>query len=165
MRILGVDPGTVRMGYGVIEGEGDDVRAVDFGVLTAPASTEMPARLAILFDALTKVIARHKPDVVAVEEPFVAANVRSAMLVGEARALALLAAARARIPVRQYSPAEVKQSVTGHGASPKEQVQMMVKLILRLDAVPRPNDAADALAVALCHVRKVRVEQALERGR
>jgi len=165
VRILGVDPGTVRMGYGVIEGEGDDVRAVDFGVLTAPASIEMPARLAILFDALTEVVARHKPDVVAVEEPFVAANVRSAMLVGEARALALLAAARARIPVRQYSPAEVKQSVTGHGASPKEQVQTMVKLILRLDDIPRPNDAADALAVALCHVRNVRLEQALERGR
>lgn len=165
MRVLGVDPGTVRMGYGVVEGDGDDAQAVDYGVVTAPASLKLADRLVRLYDGLTAVLARHQPDAVAVEEPFVALNVHSAMLVGEARALALLAAARQRIPVCQYSPAEVKQAVTGHGASPKEQVQAMVKLLLRLDAVPQPDDAADALAVALCHARKVHLDRVLEGGR
>lgn len=165
MRVLGVDPGTVRMGYGVVEGDGDAMQAVDFGVVTAPASMELADRLARLYDGLTAVLARHRPDAVAIEEPFVARNVRSAMLVGEARALALLAAARQGVPVRQYSPAEVKQAVTGHGASPKDQVQTMVRLLLRLDAVPQPHDAADALAVAICHARRLNLERVLEGGR
>jgi len=155
MKILGIDPGTVVMGYGVIESENDEVTLVDFGAITVRQSTEIGERLNQLYNELLEVIMRHRPDVVAVETPFVSKNVKSAMAIGRAQAIALLAAAKRNIPTYEYAPAKVKQRVTNYGASSKEQVQEMVRLLLGLTEVPQPNDAADALAVAICHVQEM----------
>lgn len=151
MRILGVDPGTVTTGYGVIESQNDGITLIDYGTLNAPARSPIGERLKYLYHGLLEVITRTRPDVVAIEEPFVAKNVRSALAVGKAQAMAILAAATRDIPSFEYTPAQVKQQVSGYGASRKEQVQEMVRLQLNLPRVPQPNDAADALAVAICH--------------
>jgi len=154
MKILGIDPGTVVMGYGVIEGEGDAITLVEFGAINVPAGAEIGERLNHLYDNLLKIIDRHRPDAVAVEQPFVAKNVKSAMAIGRAQAVALLAAASSHVPSYEYTPARVKQMVAGHGAGSKEQVQEMVRLQLGLAVAPQPTDAADALAVAICHVQE-----------
>jgi crossover junction endodeoxyribonuclease RuvC len=151
MITLGVDPGTATMGFGVVEGEGDpELR--EHGVVKTRSTEPMPERLLQLFNGLTRVIVEHKPDVMAVEQLFFARNVTNALAVGQARGVVLLAAAQHRIPVFEYKPSEVKLAVAGHGAADKRQVQSMVRLILNLDAVPHPDDAADAVAVAICHV-------------
>lgn len=154
MTIIGIDPGTARLGYGVID-DGDDQRprAVDFGVVSTEAVTDMPARLVTLFDALGDLLATHQPDVLAVEQLFFARNVTTAISVGQARGIVLLAAARAGVPVVEYSPSEVKHAVAGYGKAGKSQMQEMVRMILGLPTVPEPDDAADALAVALCHAQ------------
>jgi crossover junction endodeoxyribonuclease RuvC len=154
MKILGIDPGTVVMGYGVIESEGDTITLVDYGVINAPERTEIGGRLNHLFDSLLKIINQHRPDAVAVEQPFVAKNVKSAMAIGRAQAVALLAAASCHVPACEYTPARVKQMVSGYGAGGKEQVQEMVRLQLGLAQAPHPADASDALAVAICHVQE-----------
>jgi crossover junction endodeoxyribonuclease RuvC len=154
MKILGIDPGTVVMGYGVIENEGDAISLVDFGAINVPAGMEIGERLGHLYDNLLKIIDRHHPDAVAVEQPFVARNVKSAMAIGRAQAVALLAAAINHVPAYEYTPARVKQMVAGYGTGGKEQVQEMVRLQLGLAAAPQPTDAADALAVAICHVQE-----------
>lgn len=164
MRVLGIDPGTVAMGYGLVEGP-DSVTMLDCGVLTASRSTAPPLRLAGLFEKLEAVIDRLHPQEVAIEEPFVAKNPRSALAVGRAQGIAILAAARRGLPVYQYSPAQVKLSVTNYGTSSKEQVQEMVKMILRLSEPPRSSDAADALAVALCHLQYSRLDHLLSEAR
>ena len=155
MIVLGVDPGTALLGYGfVAEGHaGDAPRAIDFGVLATHPSDSMPVRLAALFDGLVALIDDHRPDVLAVEQLFFARNVTTAIAVGQARGIVLLAAAKGGLEVVEYSPSEVKQAVVGYGKAEKGQMQEMVRLILGLDAPPRPDDAADALAVALCHVQ------------
>jgi crossover junction endodeoxyribonuclease RuvC len=157
MKILGIDPGTKVMGYGVIESENDDVAPVDFGAIVPPENTEIAVRLDYLFKELRNVIARHRPGAVAIEQPFVAKNVKSAMAIGRAQAVALLAAADGGIPAYEYTPTQVKQRVANYGASSKEQVQEMVRLQLDLPEVPQPDDAADALAVAICHCQEMHV--------
>ena len=161
MRILGIDPGTQTMGYGLIEGSDDELRMLDFGVLTSPRHALITERLPILYEGLEELIARYQPDEVAIEEPFVAKNVRSALAVGRAQAVAMLAAANKRIPIYTYTPARVKQVVADYGGSGKEQVQQMVQIQLGLAQIPQPSDAADALAIAICHLRESRVARLL----
>jgi crossover junction endodeoxyribonuclease RuvC len=149
---LGIDPGTARTGYGLVEGVGD-LRCLDYGVIETKPGRPMPQRLELLFDELSRLIGRYRPDVVAVEELFFARNVTTALAVGQARGIVLLAAARHGVPVVEYKPAEVKQAVVGYGRAEKAQVQEMVRLALGLERAPSPDDAADALAVALCHAQ------------
>ncbi|MDP9365873.1 MAG: crossover junction endodeoxyribonuclease RuvC [Chloroflexota bacterium] len=151
MITVGIDPGTARLGYGVIASDGP--RPVDFGVVETPPSSAMPDRLAVLFDRLTRLLADHRPDAVAVEQLFFARNTTTAMAVGQARGVVLLAAARAGVPVAEYTPSEVKQAVVGYGKADKGQMQEMVRLLLGLEFAPQPGDAADALAIALCHAQ------------
>jgi crossover junction endodeoxyribonuclease RuvC len=162
--VLGIDPGLRVTGYGLLSHcAGEEPCVVEYGALDTNSRLSLPERFRSLYDALAALMARCHPSEVAVEEPFVAANVRSAMAIGEARALALLAAAQAGVPVCQYSPAEVKQSVTGYGRGSKGQVQEMVRLQLRLAEAPEPQDAADALAVALCHIARCRARDMLQK--
>jgi crossover junction endodeoxyribonuclease RuvC len=164
MRILGIDPGTIATGYGVIEAEDDEATFIDCGALTASERSPIGERLSHIYQGLKEVIARFKPDVVAIESPFVAKSVRSALAIGRAQAIAILAAAEAEIPSHEYSPAEVKKRVTDYGGSSKEQVQEMVKLQLNLAEAPQPSDAADALAVALCHLRRMHIESLMAKS-
>jgi crossover junction endodeoxyribonuclease RuvC len=161
MRILGVDPGTVTMGYGVVEAAENEVALVDCGAFNSPARSPIGERLSYLYGKLLEVISRYQPDAVAVEQPFVAKNVKSALAVGKAQAVAILAAAGKGISVYEYTPAQVKKRVANYGASSKEQVQEMVRLQLGLPEVPQPNDAADALAVAICHLREIHLDSLL----
>ncbi len=154
MIILGIDPGTVTMGYGVIEAKDDEIRLVDSGALSTKERSPIGERLSFLYRRLLEIIARFQPEAVAIERPFMAKNVKAALAVGRAQAIAILAAAEKGVPSYEYTPAEVKQRVTNYGASSKEQVQEMVKLQLGLAEVPQPSDAADALAVALCHLHE-----------
>jgi crossover junction endodeoxyribonuclease RuvC len=163
MKILGIDPGTAVMGYGVIENEGSDIALVDYGAIVVPEHLKTGERLNYLYNELLKIIRRHRPDVCAVEQPFVAKNVKSAMAIGRAQAIALLAASSQNVPTHEYTPAQVKQRVANYGASSKEQVQEMVRLQLGLAETPQPNDAADALAVALCHVQEMHLNDLLAR--
>jgi crossover junction endodeoxyribonuclease RuvC len=149
--VLGIDPGVSRCGYGCVAREGGALRAVALGVITTAPSTPLPQRLAELQGELRALVAELAPDVVAVERVFFQTNVRTAMSVGQASGLALAEAAAAGCEVAQYTPNEVKQSVAGYGAAPKEQVQRMVQALLGLAERPRPADVADALALALCH--------------
>ncbi len=161
MRILGIDPGTIVMGYGVIDSKDDEIALVDCGALISPSHTPIGERLSYLYGKLLEVITRCQPDAVAVEQPFIAKNVRVALAIGRAQAVALLAAANRGIPTYEYTPARVKQRVANYGASSKEQIQEMVKLQLGLSQVPQPNDAADALAVAICHLREIHLSNLL----
>jgi len=161
MRVLGVDPGTVVIGYGVIDSAGGSVSMVDCGALTCPARLPIVERLSILYNQLVEIVARHQPDVVAVEQPFMGKNANSALAIGKAQAIAMLAGANRGIPVYEYTPAKIKQRVANYGTSSKEQVQKMVSLQLGLSEVPEPADAADALATALCHLAEVHLENLL----
>jgi len=161
--ICGIDPGTVAMGYGVIEVGDDEAALVDYGVLNCAARSPIGERLSFLYRELEGIMARYNPQEVAVEQPFVAKNARSALAIGKAQAVAILAAANRGIPCYEYTPAQVKQRVADYGASSKEQVQEMVRLQLGLDKVP-PSDAADALAVALCHLRQTHINNLLAEG-
>ena len=152
MRIFGIDPGSERTGYGCIESSGGRHRLVACGIVSAPARSTFPERLFAIHTGLQELLERHRPECVAVENIFFAKNVRSALKLGHARGIALLAASQASIPVVEYSPAEIKRSVVGYGRAEKHQVQTMMKLLLGLDAVPSPHDVADALAVAVCHI-------------
>ncbi len=163
MKILGIDPGTVVMGWGVVEGENTELALVDFGAITPPKKSPMGDKLACLYTELLKIVRKHKPDAVAVEQPFVAKNAHTAIAIGRAQAVALLAAAINGIPSFEYTPAQVKQRVANYGAGSKEQVQEMVRLQLGLKEVPEPNDAADALAVAMCHAQELHINSLLTR--
>ncbi len=150
MLIFGVDPGTARMGYGVIDYL-DESRLLAHGVLETPAKTSMPYRLRMLFEQVSDLLDIHKPSVLAIEQLFFARNVTTAISVGQARGVVLLAAAMRDIPVQEYSPSEIKHSIVGYGKADKSQVQEMVRMILNLEAIPQPDDAADAIAVAICY--------------
>ncbi len=152
MRIFGIDPGSERTGYGCIESFGSRHRLVICGSLAAPSRSTFPDKLKHIHAGLAALLARHRPDCVAVENIFHARNVRSALKLGHARGVALLAASEAGLPVVEYTPAEIKRAVVGYGRAEKHQVQQMMKLLLGLDAVPSPHDVADALAVAVCHL-------------
>ena len=164
-RVLGVDPGLRVTGWGVVGATGDDMRWLGSGAIATNAKHPPEQRLHQIFTELCAVIERWRPAEVAVENPFVAENARSAFAIGEARAVALLAAAQAGLPVRAYAPAEVKLAVAGYGRSDKAQMQEMVRVQLGLAQAPRPADAADALAVALCHHLRRRTEARLGEAR
>jgi crossover junction endodeoxyribonuclease RuvC len=161
MRVLGVDPGTLNMGYGVADEDGSGMTMVTCGVLSESSKVPVEQRLSSLYKKLCEVVARYKPDEVAIEEPFVAGNMRSALAIGRAQAIAILAAANENLPIFRYLPTQVKQQVTNYGGSNKEQVQEMVRLQLGLAQPPQPSDAADALAVAICHLHQRHIEQLL----
>ena len=150
MITLGIDPGTARLGYGLIEA-GESPTLIDCGVIETAAAADMPARLSGLYDAVAGLIADHRPDVLAIEQLFFARNVTTAISVGQARGVVLLAAAKVGLTVAEYSPSQVKHAVAGYGKADKNQIQEMVRIILGLDFPPQPDDAADALAIALCH--------------
>ncbi len=165
MRILGIDPGTVVVGYGVIDSQADKMTLIDCNALTCRQRSPIGERLSYIYNQLSQVMARYQPDAVAVEQPFVARNARTALAIGKAQAAAILAAANRGIPTYEYTPAQIKRVVTNYGASSKEQVQEMVRLQLGMAEIPQPNDAADALAVAICHLRQTHLTNLLaERG-
>src|SRR5215213_9509422 len=149
--ILGIDPGTATMGWGVIRQEGNRLRYMQHGTVTTPASWEMPRRLGRLFDGVTELIEGYRPETVAVEELFFNTNVTTAITVGQARGVALLAVYKAGVEVTEYTPLQVKQAITSYGRADKRQVQEMVRTLLNLREIPRPDDAADGLAIAICH--------------
>lgn len=154
MRVLGIDPGTRVVGWGVVVMEGNSLGAVAWGVLRARAGDGVPERLRVLHEGVRALLAEHRPDAVAIEEAFFGKGVRAALALGEGRGAALVAAALEGVVVRQFPPATVKKAVTGRGAAAKEQVGAMVKVILGLPAIPTPPDAADALAVAICALHR-----------
>ena len=151
MKVLGIDPGTAACGYGIVQGSGGRLREVAHGCWRSRPSEAPAERLKRIFDGVAELIAEHRPDAVALEESFVGADARIALSVGQARGAVLVAAASAGVESIEYAPSTVKQAVCGYGRADKEQVGKMVKAILALDAVPTPNHAADALAVAICH--------------
>ena len=152
MKVFGIDPGSVRTGYGCIESDGRVHALVACGAIRTAPRAALPARLHDIHSELARLMGLHRPDCVVIENLFHAKNVKSALVLGHARGVAVLAAVNAGVPVIEYSPAEIKASVTGYGRAGKSQMQHMVKILLGLAAVPRPHDAADALAVAMCHV-------------
>jgi crossover junction endodeoxyribonuclease RuvC len=152
VKVFGIDPGSGRTGYGCVETDGSRHRLVTCGAIACAVSASFPDKLLAIHERLAELLAECRPDCVAIESLFFAANVRSALKLGHARGVAVLAAAEAGVPVVEYTPAEIKRAVVGYGRAEKPQVQQMVKLMLGLSAVPSPHDAADALAVAICHV-------------
>ncbi len=163
MRVLGIDPGTITMGYGVIESSEDEITLVECGVLSCSGRSPIGERLSYLYGKLWDIITRYQPDAVAVEQPFVAKNARAALAIGRAQAVAILAATNQGIPTSEYTPTQVKQRAAGYGASSKEQIQEMVRLQLGLSQVPEPSDAADALAVAICHLGEIHLDNLLSK--
>lgn len=151
MITLGIDPGTALLGYGLISGR-DEPRMLEYGAIETEPDQSPPNRLALIYDSLSGIIKEHAPDVVAMEQLFFARNTTTALAVGQARGVALLAAEKSGLTVYEYKPAEVKLAIAGYGNADKRQIQEMVRTILGLDEIPRPDDAADALAVAICHV-------------
>jgi crossover junction endodeoxyribonuclease RuvC len=152
VRIFGIDPGSQRTGYGCVESDGRRHHMVVCGAITAPAADAFPQRLARIHRELTALLSSCRPDCVAIENLFHGINARSALKLGHARGVAILAAVEAGCEVVEYTPAEVKRAVVGHGRADKSQVQHMIKLLLGLDKTPSPHDAADALAIAICHL-------------
>ena len=165
MRILGIDPGTVIMGYGVIETEQDNISLVDYGAFKKPGRSPIQERLSYFYNEILRIISRYQPDAIAIEQPFMAKNAKSALAIGRAQAVGMLAAANRGIKTYEYTPAEVKLKVADYGAGSKEQIQEMVKLQLGMSEVPQPSDAADALAVAICHLREMQLKSLLARGK
>ena len=152
MIVFGIDPGSERTGYGCVETDGRRHCLCICGALSAPASASFPDRLRYIHEGLARLLVEQRPDCVAIENIFHARNVRSALRLGHARGVALVAAAAAGVPIAEYTPAEIKRAVVGFGRAEKPQVGQMVKLLLGLDAAPAPHDAADAIAVAICHI-------------
>ncbi len=159
MIVIGIDPGTAITGYGIVKEQNDGrLRCVDYGAIVTPPKTPMPERLSLIFHSLDEVLQQHQPQSAAVEKLFFQRNVRTAIAVGQARGVALLALSEAKLPVSEYTPMEVKQAVTGYGGADKRQVQHMVGALLELSEIPEPDDAADALAVAICHLHSARMK-------
>lgn len=153
MVVIGIDPGTATTGYGLVrEKENGALESLAYGVILTPAGLEFSERLLLLYNQLTEILLLHKPQGAAVEKLFFQRNVRTAMSVGHGRGVVLLCLAQAGIPLAEYTPLEVKQAVAGYGGADKRQVQYMVRTLLNLEDIPRPDDAADALAVAICHL-------------
>lgn len=153
MKVLGVDPGTAVLGYGVVErGAGPHPRLLECGTLTTHSRDPLPVRLRVIHDGITALLARHAPDAVAVESAFYGKNVRTTVVLSHARGVILLAAEQAGVTIAEYSPAQVKKTVVGRGAALKPQVAYMVAQLLRLKSPPQPSDAADGVAVALTHL-------------
>lgn len=149
---LGIDPGTAIVGYAVVAARGSELSMIACDVITTPAGMPLPQRLQVIYKRLSEVIAAYQPHEAAMEELFFAKNARTAITVGQARGVAMLALANGGLPIAEYTPMQVKQAVTGYGGAKKEQIGEMVRILLHLKAVPRPDDAADAAAVAICHL-------------
>jgi crossover junction endodeoxyribonuclease RuvC len=164
MRVLGIDPGTIIMGYGVIESHDSGVSFISCGALKTARRSLTGERLSYLYGEMLSIIGEYRPEVVAVEQPFVAKNARTAFMIGRAQAVAILAANNCHIPCFEYTPAEIKQRVANYGASSKEQIQKMVMIQLGLTQIPDSSDAADALAVALCHLQEAHLRDLLNRS-
>jgi len=158
MRIIGIDPGTGILGFGVIDVNGAKLAMVDAGVITTPAHTPLDVRLEEIYDGLTEIIAATKPEVMSIEKLFFARNVTTAMSVSHARGVAMLAGRKARLPIAEYTPLQIKQTLTGYGKADKKQMQEMVRLQLGLKDIPKPDDAADALAAAITYALMSRVD-------
>jgi crossover junction endodeoxyribonuclease RuvC len=157
MRIIGVDPGTATTGFGVIDQTHGQLVLVDAGVITTSPTMNMEERLIILHEELSQIVAETKPEMASVEQLFFAKNVTTAIAVGQARGVILLSLAEAKLPIAEYTPMQIKQAVTGYGGAKKQQIQSMVKALLKLKEIPRPDDAADALAAAITHANQIRV--------
>ena|SRR3990167_3907450 len=151
MRILGIDPGTGILGFGVIEVNGQKAKLVDGGVIRTPVKEDDAIRLQTIFDELTDIIMNTKPQEMAVEKLFFAQNVTTAMTVAQARGVVLLCGMQSKLKIAEYTPLQIKQALTGYGRADKKQIQEMVRVILGLKDIPKPDDCADALAVAICH--------------
>ena len=151
MRIFGIDPGSERTGYGCVETDFTRHLLLACGAIAVPSSASFPDRLLHIHQRLSMLMREHRPDCVAIENLFYAVNVKSALKLGHARGVAMLAAVEAGVPIVEYTPAEIKRAVVGYGRAEKAQVQQMIKVILHLEQPPQPHDAADALAVAICH--------------
>jgi crossover junction endodeoxyribonuclease RuvC len=163
--VLGIDPGTAITGYGLVREEGAGLTLVDYGVITTAAGQPLAERLQTIYQGLLDVAREHQPQDAAVEELFFSRNARTALSVGHARGVTLLALADAGLAIHEYKPLEIKQAITGYGGAGKQQVQEMVRLLLNLDHVPQPDDAADAVAVAVCHIHSARMAAAIADAR
>lgn len=162
MRVLGLDPGTATTGYGVVEQRSSRLYHVTHGVITTPPHTPFEQRLTTIYDETSALVAKYKPDAVGLEKIYFKQNVTTGITVAQARGVLALTAARAKLPIRELSPAEVKTGVVGYGKATKRQVQEMVKVLLNLDALPKPDDAADALAIAICTLHAGRLGDAIQ---
>lgn len=150
MRIIGFDPGLADTGFGVIETSGNRLVCLEYGSIKTPAKTELPTRLLTIHKKVLQLIKKYKPDRIGIEHLFFSKNVKTAMAVGQARGVLLLAVAPSLIPIFEFTPNQVKQAVSAYGSASKDQIQRMVKVILNLKEIPKPDDAADALAIAIC---------------
>lgn len=166
MLVLGIDPGTATTGYGLVEQKPDGrLVAVAYGAILTSKDLPMPDRLAQLFQELNEIILLHRPDSSAVEKLFFQTNVKTAISVGQGRGVVLLALAQAGLSIGEYTPNEIKQAITGYGSAGKQQMQEMVRMLLELPKRPQPDDAADALAVAICHLHHNRYQQIIEESK
>ena len=155
--VLGIDPGTAIVGYAVVAARGDELSMIACDVITTPAGMPLAERLQIIYQQLIEMIGIYHPQEAAMEELFFAKNTRTAMTVGQARGVAMLALANGGLPISEYTPKQVKQAVTGYGAAKKDQVGEMVRILLKLPSIPRPDDAADAAAIAICHLHTANI--------
>ena len=153
MRILGIDPGYGITGFGIVDAQRNQFQLLQYGAITTPAGTDFPLRLQMIYNDMTELLMVAKPDAVAIEELFFGQNVTTGIGVAQSRGVILLAIQQAGVPIFQYKPMQVKQAVVGYGNATKHQVQDMTKRLLKLNAMPKPDDAADAIAIALCHAR------------
>ncbi|HHV62031.1 MAG TPA: crossover junction endodeoxyribonuclease RuvC [Firmicutes bacterium] len=162
MLVIGIDPGTATTGYGIVRNSAGRLIAVDYGYIKTPAREKPEARLEEIYLGVQALIDRYRPDAVAVEELFFNRNAKTALAVGQARGVILLAVARSRVELFEYTPLQVKQAIAGYGRADKAQMQRMIKLLLGLTEIPSPDDAADALAVAVCHIHSVRFRASIK---
>ena len=164
MRVLGIDPGSQTTGWGIVEGDARKYSLVDYGSIRAPASLKFSTRLLKMCSGIEEVIEKHQPDACALEDAFLATNVKVSLKLGQVRGVVLLVAERAALDIHEYAPRLVKQTVVGYGNAEKHQVGEMVRLLLALKSVPAPHDAADALALAICHFHHSQFQQRIARA-
>ncbi len=164
MRVLGIDPGSETLGWGVVDGSGTSYSLVDFGVVRSDTRNVFSKRLLNIYDSVADLMALHSPEVLSVEDTFHAVNTSVALKLGQVRGLMLLLAEQRGLEIAEYAPRLVKQTIVGYGNADKQQVQQMVKLLLKMSSVPTPHDAADALAIAICHFHHSNVQQKIKRS-
>lgn len=165
MRILGIDPGIAIVGFSVVDKNGNRYSTVEYGAITTPAHTPLENRLKTIYDEMTLLFANFRPDAMSVEELFFNSNAKTAIAVGQARGVIILSAVENGVPIYEYTPLQVKQALTGYGRASKMQIQQMMRTMLGLSEIPKPDDVADALAIAVCHGNSVRYNDILKGGR
>lgn len=164
MRVLGIDPGSETLGWGVVEGSGLKYALVDFGTVRSSPREKFSKRLLNIYNGVAEIMAEHSPDILSVEDTFYAVNVSVALKLGQVRGVMLLLAEQRGLEIAEYAPRLIKQTVVGYGNAEKHQVQEMVKILLRMKSVPTPHDAADALAIAICHFHHVGMQEKIKRS-